>query len=69
MDNLTFYTTENVNQLWEYIEALLKMAAPGAMIWAAIAGVGLLIGIVVSAWHEASKKDDPDDDGYEIKKY
>ncbi|MBM4765449.1 hypothetical protein [Bacillus sp. B15-48] len=66
--NLEFYTNENMNTFWQFVEMLLKTAAPGVLIWFALIGVGLLLRIIVKSFKDGNKNNDDDDD-IEIKRY
>lgn len=70
--NITFATPANMNIFWGNVKTLLGFAAPWVMIAVAIIAVGLLLMVVIRAFKDASKEDDPahrDDDGYEVKHY
>jgi hypothetical protein len=64
---INFYSTENLALFWDYVKMLLSATAPGVMIWFALVGVGLLLGIVVKAWKQSAKEEENED--IEIKHY
>lgn len=66
---ITFFTPERMNQLWGFVEMLLKTVQPMIMIVFAIVAVGLLLGIVINAWKRSSKDLEHEDDDYEYREY
>lgn len=70
MADIEFFTPANMAIFWDYVETLLKTISPGVMLVVAVSCVGLLLGIVVRSWVQASKKDkDEEDDEIEIRHY
>lgn len=70
MNNITFATPANMNIFWGNIKTLLGFASPWIMIAVAILAVGMLLAIVVKAFRDAAKDDDPEkQDDYEMKHY
>lgn len=63
---INFFTKETIGELWGYLRMLLEGVSPGVMIVSAIAGVGLLIGIITSSFRKSSKEND---DEIEIRRY
>lgn len=62
-----FFTNARLTELWQMVEALLKLASPSLLIFVAIALVGMLIMIVIKTFKKSD--DDDNDDEYEIKHY
>lgn len=58
--DLTFFTAERMTLFWEYVKTLVEVVMPAVMIIAALACVGLLIGIIVSAVFKASGDEEED---------
>lgn len=72
--SIDFWTPENFNTFWGYVKMLLETIQPGVMLVVAIATAGLLLGIIVRIYKEASKKEverrtDDNGEDYEIRRY
>lgn len=63
---IDFLNSVNLGLFWDYVKMLLEGVAPGIMITFAVICVGFLIGIVVKAWKQSAKEEDPD---YDYKEY
>lgn len=59
--NITFATPENLAQFWDFVETLLRFAAPWVTIAVAIIGVGILITVIINAWTQGAKEQEDDD--------
>lgn len=66
---INFLNDANMTEFWEYAKMLLSTAAPGVMIWFAVVGVGLLLGIVVKTWRESAREQQEDDDDIDYRHY
>lgn len=64
----TFFTPARLNEFWQMVVALLKLASPAVLISIAIIGVGMIVTIAIVAFKKAANQDDDDED-YDIKYY
>lgn len=67
----TFFSTRNMDTLWDFVAVLLKFIAPGVMIVVAIFIVGMIIRAVIKAFKKGADDDDrrKDDDEYDMRYY
>lgn len=70
----TFFTTGNMDALWNFVGVLLKYVAPGVMIVVALLGVGMLIKLIIKTFKKGSDPEDDlrrrkDSDDYDMKYY
>lgn len=64
---ITFGGTEDMSEFWGMVKMILSGTSNWVLIWVAITGVGLLLGIVVKAWRQAEK--DNEDEDIEFRNY
>lgn len=70
----TFFTTGNMDALWNFVGVLLKYVAPGVMIVVALLGVGMFIKLIIKSFKKGSDPEDDlrrrkDSDEYDMKYY
>lgn len=70
----TFFTTGNMDALWNFVGALLKYVAPGIMIVVALLGVGMLIKMIIKSFKKGTDPEEDlrrrkDSDDYDMKYY
>jgi len=67
----TFFTTQRLSVFWDYVGALIKYIAPAIMIAVAIAIVGMVLNVIITAFRKGADSEDrrKDDDDYDMKYY
>lgn len=68
----TFFSTKNMNTLWDFVAVLVKFIAPGIMIVVAFFAVGMTINIAIKAFKKGADDEDEKrnkDDDYDMKYY
>jgi len=68
----TFFSTSNMDTLWDFVFVLTKFIAPGIMIVVAFFAVGMIIHAAIKAFKKGADDDDDrrkNDDDYDMKYY
>ena len=68
----TFFSTNNMNTLWDFVFVLTRYIAPGIMIVVAFFAVGMVINLAIRAFKKGADDDDDKrkkDDEYDVKYY
>lgn len=67
----TFFSTRNMDTLWDFVVALTKFIAPGIMIVVAFYAAGMLLNAAIKAFKKGADDDDDNrkDDDYDMRYY
>lgn len=65
----TFFTRARLNEFWDMVTGLVKLASPGVLISVAITCVGMILVLAITAFKKGADAEEDKDRDYDIKYY
>lgn len=70
----TFFSTKNVEVMWDFVVTLTRFIAPGIMIVVAFFAVGMMVALIIKSFKKGTETEEDgrrnkDKDDYDMKYY